>query len=203
MSEWKIGVKAKMVNGSLAEQLQIRNWTQADLARKLGISPTTVGSWMKMKTAPNDPDIIKHLEQLFRIPVEDLFPSKALRNIINDNGWNRMQVKTSAKMTKLIGTYEVGEQLRLEAVTDPAEVSAKKHALQVLNECIETLNDREKKIIRMRFGLDDGRAKGLEEVGYEFGVTRNRIRQIEQKALLKLRRHPEIRQLYEFLDDLN
>lgn len=39
--------------------------------------------------------------------------------------------------------------------------------------------------------------------GYEFGVTRNRIRQIEQKALLKLRRHPEMRQLYEFLDDLN
>ena len=65
---------------------------------------------------------------------------------------------------------------------------------------LETLTEREKKVLRLRFGLDDGRQRTLEEVGKEFNVTRERIRQIEAKALRKLRHPSRSRKLRDFLE---
>ena len=70
-----------------------------------------------------------------------------------------------------------------------------------LVEVLDTLTDREQKVLRLRFGLDDGRARTLEEVGKEFSVTRERIRQIEAKALRKLRHPSRSRKLKDFLED--
>ncbi|MBC7512754.1 RNA polymerase sigma factor RpoD [Candidatus Saccharibacteria bacterium] len=64
---------------------------------------------------------------------------------------------------------------------------------------LSTLSDREQKIVRMRFGLDNGKSHTLEEVGQEFAVTRERIRQIEAKALAKLRKHKDAKKLHEYL----
>ena len=69
-----------------------------------------------------------------------------------------------------------------------------------LGEVMETLTDREQKVLRLRFGLDDGRARTLEEVGQQFNVTRERIRQIEAKALRKLRHPSRSRKLKDYLD---
>ena len=69
-----------------------------------------------------------------------------------------------------------------------------------LVEVLSTLTDREQKVLRLRFGLDDGRARTLEEVGKEFNVTRERIRQIEAKALRKLRHPSRSRKLKDYLD---
>ena len=65
---------------------------------------------------------------------------------------------------------------------------------------LETLTPREEKVLRLRFGLDDGRSRTLEDVGQEFGVTRERIRQIEAKALRKLRHPSRSRKLKDYLD---
>ena len=65
---------------------------------------------------------------------------------------------------------------------------------------LDTLTPREEMVLRLRFGLDDGRARTLEEVGREFKVTRERIRQIEAKALRKLRHPSRSRKLKDFLD---
>ena len=65
---------------------------------------------------------------------------------------------------------------------------------------LETLTEREKKVLRLRFGLNDGRARTLEEVGQFFGVTRERIRQIEAKALRKLRHPTRSKKLRDFLE---
>ena len=67
-------------------------------------------------------------------------------------------------------------------------------------EVLDTLTEREEKVLRLRFGLDDGRARTLEEVGKEFNVTRERIRQIEAKALRKLRHPSRSRKLKDYLD---
>ena len=65
---------------------------------------------------------------------------------------------------------------------------------------LDTLTEREQKVLRLRFGMNDGRARTLEEVGREFDVTRERIRQIEAKALRKLRHPSRSRKLKDFLE---
>ncbi|MCD7868099.1 MAG: RNA polymerase sigma factor RpoD [Clostridiales bacterium] len=82
----------------------------------------------------------------------------------------------------------------------PAEAAAFTLLKEQLTEVLSTLTDREQKVLRLRFGLDDGRARTLEEVGKEFNVTRERIRQIEAKALRKLRHPSRSRKLKDYLD---
>ena len=82
----------------------------------------------------------------------------------------------------------------------PAEVASHTLLREQLSEALDTLTDREEKVLRLRFGLVDGRPRTLEEVGKEFNVTRERIRQIEAKALRKLRHPSRSKKLKDFLD---
>ena len=83
----------------------------------------------------------------------------------------------------------LGDFIQDDNVPVPADAAAFTLLKEQLIEVLGTLTEREQKVLRLRFGLDDGRARTLEEVGKEFNVTRERIRQIEAKALRKLR-HP-------------
>ena len=94
----------------------------------------------------------------------------------------------------------LGDFIQDENVPVPAEAAAFTLLKEQLVEVLGTLTDREQKVLRLRFGLDDGRARTLEEVGREFNVTRERIRQIEAKALRKLRHPSRSRKLKEFLE---
>ena len=94
----------------------------------------------------------------------------------------------------------LGDFLQDENAPIPADAAAFTLLREQLLEVLETLTDREQKVIRLRFGLDDGRARTLEEVGREFHVTRERIRQIEAKALRKLRHPSRSRRLKDYLD---
>lgn len=82
----------------------------------------------------------------------------------------------------------------------PAEAASFRLLKEKLEEVLDTLTTREKKVLRLRFGLEDGRARTLEEVGQYFGVTRERIRQIEAKALRKLRHPSRSKQLKDFIE---
>jgi len=82
----------------------------------------------------------------------------------------------------------------------PAEAASFSLLKEQLEEVLRTLSDREERVLRLRFGLDDGRQRTLEEVGYVFGVTRERIRQIEAKALRKLRHPQRSKKLKDYLD---
>ena len=94
----------------------------------------------------------------------------------------------------------LGDFIQDDNVPVPADAAAFTLLKEQLVEVLGTLTDREQKVLRLRFGLDDGRARTLEEVGKEFNVTRERIRQIEAKALRKLRHPSRSRKLKDFLD---
>ena len=94
----------------------------------------------------------------------------------------------------------LGDFIQDENVPVPADAAAFTLLKEQLVEVLSTLTEREQKVLRLRFGLDDGRARTLEEVGKEFNVTRERIRQIEAKALQKLRHPSRSRKLRDYLE---
>ncbi len=95
----------------------------------------------------------------------------------------------------------LGDFIQDDHVPVPAEAAAYSVLREQLQEVLATLSDREAKVLRLRFGLEDGRARTLEEVGKEFNVTRERIRQIEAKALRKLRSRGRSSKLIDFLSN--
>ncbi|HMK12475.1 MAG TPA: RNA polymerase sigma factor RpoD [Acidimicrobiales bacterium] len=82
----------------------------------------------------------------------------------------------------------------------PSDAAARRMLVQAVDEALDDLNDREKEVVRLRFGLVDGQPRTLEEVGKEFGVTRERIRQIESRTLAKLRHPQRSQKLRDYLD---
>ncbi|WP_038671523.1 MULTISPECIES: RNA polymerase sigma factor RpoD [unclassified Pelosinus] len=94
----------------------------------------------------------------------------------------------------------LGDFIEDQDAPAPAEAASFMLLKEQLEEVLETLTPREEKVLRLRFGLDDGRARTLEEVGQHFGVTRERIRQIEAKALRKLRHPSRSKKLKDFLE---
>ncbi|MFC6181925.1 RNA polymerase sigma factor RpoD [Lactiplantibacillus daowaiensis] len=94
----------------------------------------------------------------------------------------------------------LGDFIEDQDATSPADAAAYELLKEQLEGVLDTLTDREENVLRLRFGLDDGRTRTLEEVGKVFGVTRERIRQIEAKALRKLRHPSRSKQLKDFLE---
>ena len=95
---------------------------------------------------------------------------------------------------------QLGDFIKDESSLSPMDSASFSMLKEELDTAMDSLTDRERKVIRLRFGLDDGKTRTLEEVGREFDVTRERIRQIEAKALRKLRHPSRSRKLKDFLD---
>ncbi|GHU08132.1 hypothetical protein FACS189431_3840 [Alphaproteobacteria bacterium] len=93
----------------------------------------------------------------------------------------------------------LGNFIEDESAERPEDAASSQLLKEQIFSILENLSDREQKILRMRFGLDGGRSHTLEEVGQEFDVTRERIRQIEAKAINKLRKHKDVKKLHEYL----
>ena len=97
----------------------------------------------------------------------------------------------------------LGDFIQDDSTPTPAEAVSSQLLKEQLNKVLHTLTPREEQVIKLRFGLDDGRTRTLEEVGREFNITRERIRQIEAKALRKLRHQSRSKILKGFLNDIN
>lgn len=93
----------------------------------------------------------------------------------------------------------LGDFIEDEDSATPEESASSQLLKEQVQSVLSTLSEREQKIIKMRFGLENGKSHTLEEVGQEFAVTRERIRQIEAKALAKLRKHKDAKKLHEYL----
>jgi RNA polymerase primary sigma factor len=97
--------------------------------------------------------------------------------------------------------FSLSDLIEDEGAVAPSEAAARAMLNEAVNQALAELSEREQKVVRLRFGLDDGQMRTLEEVGKEFGVTRERIRQIESKTLAKLRHPMRSSRLRDYLDD--
>ncbi|HUQ63043.1 MAG TPA: RNA polymerase sigma factor RpoD [Acidimicrobiales bacterium] len=95
----------------------------------------------------------------------------------------------------------LGDFIEDQQAVAPADAAARALLAEAVNEALDGLTDRERQVVRLRFGLDDGQVRTLEEVGREFGVTRERIRQIEAKTLAKLRHPIRSQKLRDYLEE--
>jgi RNA polymerase primary sigma factor len=95
----------------------------------------------------------------------------------------------------------LGDFIEDHQAVAPADAAARAMLNEAVGEALDELTERERKVVRLRFGLEDGQARTLEEVGREFGVTRERVRQIEAKTLAKLRHPIRSQRLKDYLDD--
>jgi RNA polymerase primary sigma factor len=143
----------------------------------------------------------KLMQELGREPTPDevakemgIEPEKVREIIKVSQEPTSLEAPVGEEKDSTLGDFIPDEEIRPE---DQASVELlKSHLAEVL----DTLNDREKKVLRLRFGLEDGRQRTLEEVGREFGVTRERIRQIEAKAIRKLRHPTRSKKLKDYLE---
>jgi RNA polymerase primary sigma factor len=95
----------------------------------------------------------------------------------------------------------LGDFIEDSGADAPADVATRRMLAQAVEQALDELSEREQEVVRLRYGLVDGQARTLEEVGREFGVTRERIRQIEAKTLAKLRHPQRSQKLKEFLEN--
>ena len=128
---------------------------------------------------------------------------RTVQNDISGEIYMTKDILVRVRGVQTIGEEEdshLGDFIQDDNVPVPADAAAFTMLKEQLEDVLSTLTDREQKVLRLRFGLDDGRARTLEEVGKEFNVTRERIRQIEAKALRKLRHPSRSRKLKDYLD---
>jgi len=97
--------------------------------------------------------------------------------------------------------FSLGDTIEDDSAEMPADAATRTLLNEAVSQALSELNEREQAVVRLRFGLDDGQARTLEEVGKEFGVTRERVRQIESKTLAKLRHPIRSQRLKEFLEE--
>ncbi|MGX7434975.1 RNA polymerase sigma factor RpoD [Aerococcus sanguinicola] len=124
-------------------------------------------------------------------------PTEKVRNIMKIS-------QESVSLETPIGEEDdshLGDFIEDNEAMSPEEFTSQEMLKEQLNEVLDTLTDREENVLRLRFGLEDGQSKTLEQVGKQFGVTRERIRQIEAKALRKLRHPSRSKQLKDFMEE--
>jgi RNA polymerase primary sigma factor len=163
---------------------------------------------------PTSKEIALEMDLLSAEDVEDI-KEAMLRNLSVDSALDRRWRRAASKVRRImriaqepmsletpIGSEEnsyLGDFIEDESVLGPVDAASKQLLKEQLHEILDSLSERERKVLEMRFGLNDGQGRTLEEVGTEFGVTRERIRQIEAKALRKLRHPIRSRKLRDYL----
>lgn len=189
---FRVGAKIRYFHGTLREQRLAQGLTQEEVAKRLGIGKASYGQIENLRKFPTEYQMEK-LCEFFGAPREELFPEWAKMIFIDDR---REVIKEIEVDRVMLGSPEI---LQLVAPDSPEEDYEKENLKQVMLGVLDTLNPREKKVLEIRFGLKNDAPKTLEESAKEFGVTRERIRQIEAKALRKLRHTCRSRKLKSFI----
>ncbi|HET9769426.1 MAG TPA: RNA polymerase sigma factor RpoD [Acidimicrobiia bacterium] len=149
---------------------------QRQMLQELGREPT-VEELAEKLGAPMTPERVREIQRISQEPVS-------------------LEAPVGDEDDSLLGDF-----VEDPGAIAPADAAARALLTEAVEEALEQLSDRERRVVRLRFGLDDGQLHTLEEVGKEFGVTRERIRQIESKTLAKLRHPTRSQRLRDYLDE--
>ena len=179
-------------------------WIRQDITRAIADQARTIRIPVHMVETINK--LIRVSRQLLQELGRDPKPEEIAKEMDMSEEKVREIMKIAQDPVSLetpIGEEEdshLGDFIPDEDALAPAEAAAYSLLKDQIEEVLSSLNEREQKVLKLRFGLEDGRARTLEEVGKEFDVTRERIRQIEAKALRKLRHPSRSKKLRDYLD---
>lgn len=184
-------------NARLVDARKERGMTQRVMARAVGINSSRLSCIETLRVMPTEDEMAK-VALVLEKPIDYLFPEELL-SAIEVGVFSRRKVELAAP--EVISLTEA-QHLRLayDGETVLIEQVSRTLLAKQITEVLETLAPRERKVLRLRFGFEDGRSHTLGEVGRDFGVTRERIRQIEGKALRKLRHPSRSRKLRGYLE---
>ncbi len=175
--------------------------TSRALAQELGREPTSEEIALKMDLLPPEEAIA--IEEAISME-EPLDPTlqRRLRVAASKVRDIMRMVQEPMSLEMPVGTEEdssLGDFIEDESVPGPADETSRQLLREQMKDILDSLSPRERHVLKLRFGLDDGQSRTLEEVGQKFGVTRERVRQIEAKALRKLRHPVRSRKLKDYL----
>jgi RNA polymerase primary sigma factor len=178
-------------------------WIRQAITRALADQASTIRIPVHMV------ETISKYKQVMRRLFQDLGRDPLVEEIAAEMGLEAEKVRHIQKISQDTTSLEapvgdededstLGEFIEDEKILSPAQQTGQRLLVDQVKEILADLTPREQKILEMRFGLNDGVTRTLEEVGKEFGVTRERIRQIEAKALEKIRQHEKAKKLKEY-----
>jgi RNA polymerase sigma factor (sigma-70 family) len=183
-----IGMQVDLFNWRLRRAREAKGWTRGELARQCGVSATTVGDAEKLRRV--SADARWKIALVLGVPEDVLFPDEV--DALPAGG---------PKTIEMSATREDVRSVEADDPHDDMLASAEHRALVgLVDGTLDTLPPRLRRVIELRFGLVDGQERTLDEVGREFGTSRERIRQFESKALRLLRHPTRSRPLRPFLD---
>jgi len=199
-----VTIVAKAKHGLLWDLAKQHGGIKA-LAKELGVHYATVYRWITLRHIPmtgrkgrgsaSTRAALARLEQIAKRPIEDIFPDFAREKL--------SQIPKSVEVTRTIYKRQLDYQQRTMkrlTLASPADQLDTSELRERIGDVLKTLSYREREIIKLRFGLGEEPAYTLEEVGHIFKVTKDRIRQIEAKAVRKLQQPFRRKQLSEFVD---
>lgn len=189
------------VSDNIRRLRQERGLTQEELSDLFGVARSTVTQWERGWSAPRM-GMVRQLAKVLHVTPEEIGERMGI-----DADRVREIQKISQEPVSLetpIGEEEdsqLGDFIEDTGAVVPPDAASFPILQDELSKVLDSLADRERKVIELRFGLIDGHPRTLKEVGREFGVTRERIRQIESKTLLKLRHPSRSNKLRDFISD--
>lgn len=180
-NNFQLGIKRIPYNHKMRSARLAKGLTQLELADMASVVVNYITQIETIKRVPSV-DEAQRIAAVLECDAKELFPDKLYAHLVH-------QVK-SLKRDVIVGvefsSLKAPDVLRLY---EPKDVVYEVEAKDVARDALNQLNERERKMISLRFGLSDGVTRELHEVGAEFGITRERVRQIERKALDKIRKY--------------
>lgn len=193
-NKMKIALKIKAKNGYLQAFIDEMGWNQAEFSRQLGICPNRVGLWFNMRSYPKGEEMADVCAFVGKSP-QELFPE-----VLKDKGFLGMNKHVTYYQEIDTSSLLYNSIKALSSPEDDMEKEEKKEKKkEALNNMINTLPDRKRKIIIMRFGLDGEGERTLATIGKELGINTERVRQICACAIRNLQHPVRSRKLESFL----